>query len=382
MKNIKEYDISIEEFDKMDDEHIFSEQYQRRKKEMLREYKKNINKSARANYIKFAAIIALVLVSGPIVVNAATNGELFSCIWGSSGKKNVASHDEVVYDQDKDSSENVTYPQREYEDMDVKKAEELIGDNLSNSTIRKEIDGTTIIITSAVQDKNAAVVEFTLEKKGGVDALNYSQLDNEAKGAYFSDKATFAFNFKAAHENIFVDLEKTTDEKVYCYDYMTLDDASNDLIMELYEYPCSQKERMEAEGEKLKEIEEGTTVSSLTIPTQRNVKSIVVENEDGGTIEISPISMNIDMKNGLGLTSSEANDPWNIYYVSINYKDGTNYVVMEHGIEGKHTCEVEIDNSSYACGTMDSHMKYVFNRLVDTMQIHSIKVNDVEYKLK
>ena len=382
MKNIKEYDISIEEFDKMDDEHIFSEQYQRRKKEMLREYKKNINKSARANYIKFAAIIALVLVSGPIVVNAATNGELFSRIWGSSGKKNVASHDEVVYDQDKDSSENVTYPQREYEDMDVKKAEDLIGDNLSNSTIRKEIDGTTIIITSAVQDKNAAVVEFTLEKKGGVDALNYSQLDNEAKGAYFSDKATFAFNFKAAHENIFVDLEKTTDEKVYCYDYMTLDDASNDLIMELYEYPCSQKERMEAEGEKLKEIEEGTTVSSLTIPTQRNVKSIVVENEDGGTIEISPISMNIDMKNGLGLTSSQANDPWNIYYVSINYKDGTNYVVTEHGIEGKHTCEVEIDNSSYACGTMDSHMKYVFNRLVDTMQIHSITVNDVEYKLK
>ena len=34
---------------------------------------------------------------------------------------------------------------------------------------------------SAVRDKNAAVVEFTMEKEGGVDVLNYGEKENELK---------------------------------------------------------------------------------------------------------------------------------------------------------------------------------------------------------
>lgn len=60
-------------------------------------------------------------------------------------------------------------------------AESLIGDSMSYPNITKEIDGTTITILSVVRDNNSAVIEYTLEKAGGVDALNYSQLDNEAK---------------------------------------------------------------------------------------------------------------------------------------------------------------------------------------------------------
>jgi hypothetical protein len=56
--------------------------------------------------------------------------------------------------------------------------------------------------------------------------------------------------------------------------------------------------------------------------------------------------------------------------------------VWEHELSGKHSCDVEIDNSSYACGSMDNELTFVFNRLVDTSQVESVTVNDVEYSLQ
>lgn len=88
------------------------------------------------------------------------------------------------------------------------------------------------------------------------------------------------------------------------------------------------------------------------------------------------------MENGLGLSNGEAYDPWNCYCVSVNYKDGTNYVVEEHEMPKKHICDVEIDNSSYTCDSLDNQLTYVFNRLVDVSEISSITINDVEYRCK
>lgn len=382
MNNQELFDISIEEFDGMNETHIFSEQYKRTKKEMLKNYKKSLFVPARMSYMKIAAVFAVILVSGPIIANAATNGEFFARIWGNHGRNDVASHDEVVYDEEKGVSFTVTYPERDYEEVDIEKAEELIGAQVSYPSITKEIDGTTMTILSAVKDKNAAVVEFTLEKEGGVDALNYSQLDNEAKGAWFSDEATFLFRFGDGGENIFVDLDKSTKDKLYCYDYMTLQSVSSDISMELYEYPCTQKERTEADERKLAEIEAATKETTINIPIKNEVASIKMKNADGGVVQISPLSIKIDMNTGLGLTAEEAYDPFNCYLVSVNYKDGTNYVVSEHEKPGKHTCDVEIDNSSYACGSLEREATYVFNRLVDIDQVASVTVNDVEYSIK
>jgi hypothetical protein len=384
MKNLESFDISIEEFDEMNEQHTFSKQYTEKKKELLQNYRKGLLSSSRSRYVKAAAVFAVFLVSGPIIANAATDGELFSRIWGTMGKNNVTSHDEVIYDEEKGTSYTVTYPERDYEEVDAEKAEELIGNQVTYPSITREIDGTTLTILSAVRDDNAAVVEFTLEKEGGVDALNYSQLDNEAKGAYFSDEATFWFKIGDGGESIFVDLDKSTNDKLYCYDYMTLETAASNIDMELYEYPCTRGELLQVSEEdaKYEELEAETKSSTINIPISENVASAALKNADGGVVEVSPLSIKIDMNTGLGLTESEAYDPYSCYYVSINYKDGTNYIVSEHEKSGKHSCDVEIDNSSYACGSLNNELTYVFNRLVDTSQIDSVTVNDVEYTLQ
>ena len=98
-------------------------------------------------------------------------------------------------------------------------------------------------------------------------------------------------------------------------------------------------------------------------------------------MEISPLSMSIDMKSGLGLDEIQSKDPLYCYYVCINYKDGTKYVVDEHNVNGCHSCDVDIDNTGYLCETIDGKNKLVFNRLVDINNIESIIVNETTYTL-
>ncbi len=88
------------------------------------------------------------------------------------------------------------------------------------------------------------------------------------------------------------------------------------------------------------------------------------------------------MKKGLGISKEEPYDPYNAYYVSINYKNGKKYIVHEHEMDGIHQCKTEIDNANYVCGDTDDNITFVFNRLVDTDNIQSVTVNETEYTLK
>jgi len=96
------------------------------------------------------------------------------------------------------------------------------------------------------------------------------------------------------------------------------------------------------------------------------------------------------MKTGLGLEGDEAGDPGNIYYVNIQYKDGSSYLVMddvdysytEDGTEILlNNPDVIVDNTSYACGTLGHELILEFNRLVSIGMIDTITVNEVAYKL-
>lgn len=380
-------DISLEEFDKMDGDHEFSKEYKENKREMMKEYrkKKATGVSKRVKVAKVAAACVACLIATPVIANAATDGALFNRLWGNEGKENVESHDEILYDEEKESSCVVTYPEREYVEVDEEKAEEQVGETVSYPNIVKDIDGTTLTIISVVRDKNSAVVEFTLEKEGGVD-MNYSQLDNEAKGAWFSDDSTYWFEIGDGG-NMFVDLERSTPEKIYIYDYavcgMNGFNPSN-LILHLTQYPCKRSElNGNLSDEEWNAIMAETVESTIVIPTADRVPSVEFVNAEGGIIEISSLSMKItDMGVGLGLTEQQAQDPYYCSYVSVNYEDGTNYVVKEKNIEGIHSCEVEIDNTGYACGGLDNSVTLVFNRLVEVDTVKSITVNEVEYTLK
>lgn len=382
--NPKSLNISIETFDTLNEEHKFSDTYKAKKRAALKNYRKSNLPSRNMRFAKIAVAACLILVVTPIAANAATDGELWNRIWGNSGKTNVASHDEVVYEKEKGTSYTVTYPQRDYEAVDPQKAEELIGDNVSFEPVVKQFGDTTLTILSSVTDGNAAVVEFTLEREGGVNALNYSQLNNEAKGADFSDDADFYFGFKECSGSIFVDLEKSTSDKLYCYDYMTMTRADGDggLTLETEKYPCTRKELFAAEGKAQEDLSSETVTESISIPLKQQVPTIKYTNPENGCAAVSPLSLKIDMTTGLGLTEEEACDPYYVYYAAINYKDGTNYVIADEAREGIHSCETEIDNASYVCGDLDNSLTFVFNRLVDTAEIDSITVNETTYTLK
>lgn len=377
--------ISVEEFDAMEGKHKFSKEYKKKKRKMLRDFRKENMVSTGINYAKVAVAASVILISTPLLANAATNGELFDRIWGNLGKEDITTHEEMVYDADKEASYTVTYPERDYETVDSEKVDELIGENVSYDSIEKQIGDTKLTILASVVDGNSAVVEFTLEKEGGVDALTYSQLDNEDKGAGFSEEATFDFNFKECVEKIYVDLDKSTDDKLYCYDYMVTDafnHGSNGLTLEINEYPCTRVEVINADEAVYEKILADTKTSTISIPVKSEVETMEYVNEEGGKIEISPLSMKIDMRKGLGLTKEEAYDPGNVFLVSINYEDGSSYVVSEHKLKGKHQCEAEIDNSSNACSDLQDNLICIFNRLVDMDNVASVTVNESTYTLK
>lgn len=399
--------ISIEEFDALDGKHKFSKEYQRQKRKMRNEYRKSVYGSKR-NYVKIAVAASLLLISVPIAVNAANDGDFFNRIWGNAGKKNIEAHDMVInydiYGQEEGGSFTYTYPKREYVDIAPDKAEELIGKNISYQKMEEQLGDTKLTILSAVSDGQSAVVEFTLEREGGVNALEYSQETNEDKGATFSDDTTFYFCFSDYDGCIYVDLDQSTDEKLYCYDYMTYSPFSTntspkELQLELTRYPCTRKE---LEGKYGYKYQKDVKTKTISFPLKKQVDTTDFVNTDGGIVTVSPLSINIDMATGLGLSLKEyypdlnlkkiskneldelydaSQDPGSIYYVAITDTKGETYIVEDKETEN-HACDVPIDNSTYTCGDEYHHLTFTFNRLVDTNEIASITVNDTEYTRK
>lgn len=386
-KDYELLDITVEEFDALDGVHEFSKEYKKQKKKMLKEFRRSISGVQRRRFARLAMAASLLIIVASAATYATAGTGFFNEIWGNAGKSDIDSHDEEVYDAEKGTTSIVTYPKRDYVETDEDKAEELIGDNVSHEKIVQKIGDTTLTILSAVTDGTGSVVEYTLEREGGVNALGYSQLDNESKGAWFSDDSTFWFHFKECSGNIFVDLDKSTEEKLYCYEYMAhiFDSAwTYGLHLEVEEYPCTRGEMTDAfnhDSSMYDQYMMETKRTTLLIPLKETVKKVEYVNADGGTASISPLSLTVDMGTGLGLSGDAASDPGSMYYLSVNYKDGTNYIVLERNTN-KHSCDVEVDNSSYGCGDKGCNVIHIFNRLVDISQVSSITVNETSYTLK
>ena len=378
-------DISVEDFDELG-KHKFSKEYKRNKRQMLREYHRRKRAASRSTYAKIAVAACLLIVSVPIVVQAATNGVFFQRIWGNLTRQNVEQHEEVLLDE-QELPYTYTFPKREYVGVDAERARKLVGGHVLSDPIERQIGDTKLTILSRVCDESAAVVEFKLEREGGVNAFEYSQLDNEFRGALFSDKPTFWFEFVAGSENIIVDLERSTDDVVYCYDYMALEPDAYDkekkgLLFEVTEYPCTRKEMFEADEKAFEAYQKNTIVDRILVPFQEPVAATKFVNADGGAVSLSPLALDIDMQKGLGLSEEEIYDYENVYYAAIHYKDQTTFVVREHEQKGRHSCEEKVDNTCCVSSNEQGHAVMAFNRLVDPDEIESITVNDTTYSRK
>ena len=401
-KNLRSYeneqfpDWSIEEFDAISEDHVFSEQYQREKRKVIRAHSKK--KAPRRFFMQAVAAAAACIVLPVVVYAAVTHADFYRNAFGNAGRQSVSAHEEVL-DDGKGGQLTVTYPEREYVPIDEEMAEALIGSNISSEPVEVQINDHKLTINSAVRDEYAIVMEFTLECETGVTALNYSELDNEAKGAFMSEESTFSFRVDGTAENIYVDLEKSTETCLHCYYYglfvfdgpladgksPTLDItyADEPLVGIYMNEPLDGSHMDESlDGSYMDESLDGTTDKSriheaqVAIPAEHTINLLTFTSDAGGVLELSPISLSIDMGKGLGLTNLEAYDPIHLNTMSIHYTDGSSYQVYDK--------DGYVDNTAYmcgGCGAAQPEIMLLFNRLIDPSKIDYVEVNGLIYNV-
>ena len=356
---------TIEEFDAIESEHDFSRRFKRAEKAAIRKYRRQ---PVRRFSFRAATAAAALCVALPVGVYAAiTHADFFRNAFGDSGRQSVAAHEEYI-DDGKGGQVAVTYPEREYIAVDEEAAETLLGKKISDSPVSVEVNDHTLTVLSAVRDRNAMTMEFTVSCDSGVSLYDIDPMDNEAKGPAMSQDATFFFMVENAGENIYVDLDKSTDTMLHCYDYCVFMEPLEDgeaPVLNLY-YADKPVISLEEDDD----LEE----KQIIIPATSAVDSHAFISESGGYLELSPLSCSIDLGKGLGLSAEEAYDPWSMESLTINYEDGTVYQVYDR--------DNNIDNTSYACGGLgetDSIITLNLNRLVDPDQVASITINGISY---
>ena len=373
--DIFEQDISIKEFDHITDgveDHVFSDRYLSRKEAIMNDAKKaKVSKLGT----KVAAAAAVVALAAPFAVNAATGGELFGKLWGNSGKETVESHTAVMFEEGKtnDDGTPVTYeavlPRIEYVEADPELVARLVGDKMTTEPVTCAVGDTTITVESVVRDGIGIVAAYTIEKEGGVDCFNYSQLDNESRGAWFSEDTTIVFGFEEGTGKIWVDLENSTEDKLYCYEYMCDNSLlygsapiTDHVTLTTFEYTMKASEiNVESKEEAAQFVK---SANNYVIPVADKLDTKMFTS-DNGSIEISPVSMVWDSTGGTEIKGETLSSDTSL---KITYYDGTEYLVFDENT----------NSTGYVCGT-DTGFIALFNRLVDTDNIAKITINGMDF---
>lgn len=352
-----------------------------------------------------AAIAAVVCLAVPSAVYASVKAGFFDGMFGNETKKSWdVIHTEV--DNGKGGKTAVDIPSKEFVPVDEDKADAQIGQWVMDEPIVRQIGEHTLTIESFVYDSSGAVMYYTLGRKGGVTALRADESTNVAKGAVFTDDVDFRFNvqcgtseeenFIFAGENIYVDMEKSTDELLYCTSYMLWSDnlKEEDIpCLVITKYPDTLKElnkllpdtanmsKEEAADESLwKEYNEAmdqAETETIDLSGKGQIPDKSIDMGANGYLVYSPISIRVDMSKGMGLSKEEAQDPYYMEHLEIKYKDGSSYIISDS--------EDLVENSGYVLGLsggVGPCYKTVFNRLVDTDEIAEIIVNDVHFPVE
>ena len=385
--------------------HVFSESYQARKQKLIRRYSKRI--ISRRTWILTAAALMLLTATA---IAAVTHASFFHDAFGKK-RENVSAREETaVIDKGYEAEVTYQYPSHEYVEPDQEKAEELIGEAIAVPKEGEEgavytVRGHTFTLLSAVRDRNVLVLEYTIECPDGVTALTWNEHSDDAHGAVSSPDALFWYGTEGSiSRKIWVDYEKSSNSKLYCVEYDllgTIDPEEQEQYLEKVEewtvtegdtltiyspYGAGDNVRRwfltyDPEPEMpLKEALEQELITSddqltksfweFSVPEQLDVT--VFKSEEGGYLEISPIGVRVDSLKGLGLDAALAMDGLGYSTITIDYKDGSEYVVFDHG--------VKVDNTSDMCA-LYTWWYIAFNRLVDVEEIESVEINGTIYRL-
>ena len=392
-------DVSIDDFGAVTEPHEFSANYQARKAALLGEYRAQCASDAQreAAYAsqarthtkvrpqrkrsfgwKFAiAAAAAALVALPAAGFAVANSaDFFANAFGTGARTSIAEHQETVDQGGKVVT--VTYPAREYVNIDPEEAERLLGDHLVTTPIEMMAGDHKITVLSAVRDDNSAVIHYTVSREGGVTALDYNRLSNEGKGAHISNDAPYTWNFAAQAADgtppelnnpgsfTFVNKERTTDDTVDCYAYLTFSNRIADgagLTLEAWE--------------RTNDLGDNTDVAptaSVDIPVTNPLPSTLFTCDNGATVRVSAIgecltgSETLVPDDELGGSDGFMSEPYASQTIVFN--DGTDYLVYDFN--------ENIDNTSYGLGSQNGSFT-VFNRLVNPDAISKITINGFDF---
>lgn len=324
-------------------------------------------------------VAAMILVMGTALAVTLNTG-FFSRVFGNETRENVTEHTET-YDNGKGGTYDYLYPAREYVAADPAQAERLIGSRAMNDPVAVQIGDYTLTVLNAVRDENAMVMELTLECPTGIKGMNYSQLTNEDKGAWFADDASYYFAVDMAPEMMYVDLQNSTDTCLridyYCLFFAKKADGESPVMT-----VATVSEGKEAE-ERIFDPKE------VIIPADKAVSAARFVSEDGSLIELSPFSLRVypaAEEETAVIPAQEATDgdtpvivfsqmdPDSLNELVIEMKDGKEFTVLDAG---------KLDNTMYMCGGLGESSRdttMVLNRLVDPEAVKCIRVNGTMYQ--
>ena len=286
-----------------------------------------------------------------------------------------------------DSVYTITYPKIEYVESDPKDVARLLGDKMVTTPVVCKVGEYTVTVEGVVRDERGLVVAYTIEREAGVDCLIYSQLENESKGAFINDDQNFIFGFKEGSGKIWVDMERSTKTKLYCSEYMQdlnhvfgpdfYPPVTDHLTLELTELKMTRNEMWKYFDEQHKTRPEGVPESEVEkekktfiIPIADKLNELELTSTEGGSIKISPIAMEWDVR-GSTKASLREGFTWPRPTIKIVYKDGTEYLVYS----------ADTENVGYISES-DHGLTAFFNRLADTDNIAKIVIDDMEFTKK
>ena len=354
------------------------------KKEQIRNSMMKSKAKVSTLGVRIAAAAAALVIASPFVVNAATGGELFARIWGNLGKNNVPSHEATITEDGKTDEKGnpvtrkTVMPKIEYVSQDPEEAERLIGGKYTTEPVTAKIGDTSVTVNTVVRDGMGFVVAYTVEREAGVDCYIYSQQDNEGMGARLNVDSKIEFGFEGGEGKVWVDLERSTKSKLYCYEYLCDFSAlyangqaapiGDHITLVCREFTKTRKEISDmnlAKGEKSFIKEEKT----VRIPVADKLSTKTFKSANGEIIKLSPIAMQWDSTGG---KESKGYSLDSVNKFKITYKDGSEYVVFDR------------NNPVASYGTLsssDTGFIVLFNRLVDAEKIAKITVNNTDFTM-
>ena len=384
-------DVSIDDFGAVTEPHEFSANYQARKAALLGEYRAQCASDAQreAAYVsparshakarpqrkrsfgwKFAiAAAAAALVALPAAGFAvANNADFFANAFGTGARASIAEHQETVDQGGKTVA--ITYPAREYVDMDPEEAERLLGDHLVTTPVEVVAGDHKITVLSAVRDDNSAVVHYTVSREGGVTALEYNRLSNEGKGAYIKNDNPYYWTFTTEAADgtcrqlnfgfgfTFVNTQRTTDDTVDCYDYLTFPHG----IAEGSGITLSAFASAD-------ESPEPTPTDFAEIPVTNPLPSTQFICDTGATVTVSAIGERLDGYEKVAVRDGEPHPDF-VSSETIAFNDGSDYLMYDFANN--------VDNTCYTLGGEEAFFT-IFNRLVNPDAIAKITINGFDF---